>query len=85
MITNWRYHDGEPTYMPTIDSWTERLRPAWHCCVYGTSLGKEVQAWIDHNLQGDHHTTLRFNSGDPYLAVSIHTETDAMAFQLRWL
>jgi len=85
MITNWRYNTGEPVYMPTIDSWTERLRPAWQCQVWGTNRAREVQAWIDENFTGDYETIMRFNSGNPFLSVTIHEQTDATAFQLRWL
>jgi hypothetical protein len=85
MITNWRYNAGEPVYMPTIDSWTERLRPSWQCQVWGTERSRDVQTWINDNLSGDCETIMRFNSGNPFLSVTIHEQADATAFQLRWL
>jgi hypothetical protein len=48
-------------------------------------LGREVQACIDENLTGDYETIMRFNSGNPFLSVIIHTEEDAVLFRLRWM
>jgi hypothetical protein len=85
MIEYWRYDDGEPYYLEAISSWSEPRRPGWQCQVWGTVRIREVEEWIADNFIGEHDTTLRFNSGNPFLSVTIHDQTDATAFQLRWL
>ena len=85
MIEHWRYDDGKPHYMEVIKRWSEPHRPGWHCQVWGTVRGREVEEWIAENFIGEHDTTLRFNSGNPFLSVTIYAEEDALAFRLRWL
>ena len=85
MITHWHYDDGKPYYMEVIDHWSEPRRPGWHCQVWGTVRGREVEEWIAENFIGEYDTIMRLNRGNPFLGVIIYDKEDAVAFRLTWI
>lgn len=84
MITDWHYDGGEPHWMEAISEWSDARPPAWRCQYRGTPHQIEAVArWLDQ-LAGGGDSHWRFNGGDPYLAVEIHEERDALLFLMTW-
>jgi hypothetical protein len=83
VIHHWRFEDG--LTIPNPDSkWPLDPPPrGWYCWVY-TDDNDVFQEWMNR-MCPTADCTRRFNSGDPMTTVYISKDSEATAFQLRWM
>lgn len=84
MISNWRWDDGSPDYMPAINQWTNPRRPAWRCQYHTLRDHEEIMLWLRENWPNDSEFIYRFNSGAPYLEIALFSDEAATDFRLRY-
>jgi hypothetical protein len=83
VVHHWRFEDG--LTIPNPDSqWPIEPPPrGWYCWVYPQD-DNEFEEWMSR-MCPTADCTRRFNSGDPMTTVYIKEDSEATAFQLRWM
>lgn len=88
LVTGWRYDDGEPIYMPAINSYTDARKPCWCCSMHVNSTEglHQLHLWFEHSYTTDQYDlTYRFNSGNPFVQIKVYDKTITTAFSLSWM
>jgi hypothetical protein len=82
-VHHWKFHDGVTAINPG-NPFGESVPPrGWTCWVYPDDDNEFVE-WM-HRMCPTADVTHRFNSGDPMYTVNITKDSEATAFQLRWM
>ena len=83
VVNHWRFEDGKTC--PNLGSMWESEPPprGWYCWVYPED-DSEFEEWMSR-MCPTADCTRRFNSGDPMTTVYISEDSEATAFQLRWM
>jgi len=83
VVNHWRFHDGVTPINPG-NPFGEIIPPrSWYCWIY-PSNEQEFLEWMSR-MCPTADVCHRFNSGDPMFTVSITKDSEATAFQLRWM
>jgi hypothetical protein len=82
-VHHWQFHDGVTAINPGNQFGETVLPRSWTCWVYPDDDHEFVE-WMNRMCPTS-EVTHRFNSGDPMFTVSITKDSEATAFQLRWM
>jgi hypothetical protein len=83
VVNHWRFEDGKTCPNPG-SMWESEPPPrGWYCWVYPED-DNEFEEWMSR-MCPTADCTRRFNSGDPMTTVYISEDSEATAFQLRWM
>ncbi len=83
VVNHWRFEDGSTCPNPG-SQWPSEAPPrGCYCWVYPEDDG-EFEEWMSR-MCPTAECTRRFNSGDPMTTVYISEDSEATAFQLRWM
>jgi hypothetical protein len=82
-VHHWKFHDGVTPINPGNQFGETVLPRGWTCWVYPDDDNEFVE-WMNR-MCPTADVTHRFNSGDPMYTVNISKDSEATAFQLRWM
>jgi hypothetical protein len=82
-VHHWKFHDGVTAINPGNQFGETVLPRGWTCWVYPDD-DREFEEWMNR-MCPTADVTHRFNSGDPMYTVTISKDSEATAFQLRWM
>ena len=82
-VHHWKFHDGVTPINPGNQFGETVLPRGWTCWVYPDDDNEFVE-WMNR-MCPTADVTHRFNSGDPMYTVTISKDSEATAFQLRWM
>jgi len=85
-VHHWRYEDGKTSPNaghPIKELILDPPPRGWYCWVY-LNDDREFEEWMSR-MCPTADCTRRFNSGDPMTTVYISKDSEATAFQLRWM
>jgi hypothetical protein len=82
-VHHWKFHDGVTSINPGNQFGETVLPRGWTCWVYPDDDNEFVE-WMNR-MCPTADVTHRFNSGDPMYTVTISKDSEATAFQLRWM
>lgn len=88
-VHHWRFESGEPEPVPEYmlkmhpRGFRETVPKGWYCWAY-PSDDRVFEKWMDCTCPTAEYQH-RFNSGDPMYTVQIHSDKEAMMFQLAWV
>ena len=82
VVNHWRFENGVDPINPG-SQWPSIPPRGWYCWVYPED-DTEFEEWMSR-MCPTADCTRRFNSGDPMTTVYISEDSEATAFQLRWM
>ena len=82
-VHHWKFHDGVTAINPGNQFGETVLPRGWTCWVYPDD-DREFEEWMNR-MCPTADVCHRFNSGDPMYTVNISKDSEATAFQLRWM
>lgn len=85
-VHHWRFEDGKTSPNaghPIKELILDPPPRGWYCWVY-LNDDQEFEEWMSR-MCPTADCTRRFNSGDPMTTVYISEDSEATAFQLRWM
>jgi len=83
LVHHWAFNDGVTPINPGNPFGEIVLTRGWSCWVYPED-DREFEEWMARMCPTTEWTH-RFNSGDPMYTVNIIKDSEATAFQLRWM